>query len=78
MIAQMDRDQRVESLWATAADMLDFVKHANCVVDEISAPIVSDMMKQVYHCAMFVREYGGKGFLRPFCNTFEDRVTDIF
>jgi hypothetical protein len=65
----MDRDQKVQALWETAADMLDFLKHANCVVDEISAPIVADMMKQVYHCAMFVREYGGEGFLSPFHNT---------
>jgi hypothetical protein len=28
----------------------------------ILAPIVSDMMKQIYHCALFIREYGGNGF----------------
>jgi len=62
LIAQMHRDQRVQDLWATAADMLAFLKDAKLVIDTILAPIVSYMMKQIYHCAIFIREYGGKGF----------------
>jgi hypothetical protein len=38
------------------------LKDAKPVIDEILLPIVSDMMKQIYHCAIFVREYGGGGF----------------
>ena len=64
LIAQMRRDQKVQSLWETAADMLAFLKDAKPVIDEILVPIVSDMMKQIYHCAIFVREYGGGGFFR--------------
>jgi len=62
LIAQVRRDQKVQSLWETAADMLAFLKDAKPVIDEILLPIVSDMMKQIYHCAIFVREYGGGGF----------------
>lgn len=42
--------------------MLAFLKDAKPVLDDILASIVSDMMKQIYHCAIFVREYGGEGF----------------
>ena len=52
----------MQNLWATAADVLAFLKDAKLVIDMILAPIVSDMMKQIYHCALFIREYGGKGF----------------
>ena len=62
LIAQVLRDQKVQSLWGTAADMLAFLKDAKLIIDEILVPIVSDMMKQIYHCAIFVREYGGGGF----------------
>jgi hypothetical protein len=62
LIAQVHRDQKVQSLWETAADMLAFLKDTKLVIDEILVPIVSDMMKQIYHCAIFVREYSGGGF----------------
>ena len=52
----------MQDLWATVADMLVFLKDAKLVIDMILAPIVSDIMKQIYHCAIFIREYGGKGF----------------
>ena len=58
----MRRDSKVQYLWGTAADMLGFLKDAKPVLDDILASIVSDMMKQIYHCAIFVREYGGEGF----------------
>jgi hypothetical protein len=58
----MDRDKRIQALWETAADMLDFLKHANCVINEISAPIVADMMKPVYHCMILFENMEGKAF----------------
>jgi hypothetical protein len=42
--------------------MLAFLKDAKPVIDDILVSIVSDMMRQIYHCAIFVREYGGGGF----------------
>jgi len=50
--------------------MLDVLKddRDGRALDELSGSIVSDMMKQIYDCAMFVREYGGKGFLSQFRN----------
>jgi hypothetical protein len=62
LIAQVRRDQKVQSLWETAADMFVFLKDAKPVIDDILVSIVSDMMKQIYHCAILVREYGGGGF----------------
>lgn len=62
LIAQVRRDQKVQSLWETAADMLAFLKDAKPVIDDILVSIVSDMMRQIYHCAIFVREYSGGGF----------------
>ncbi|KIM74793.1 hypothetical protein PILCRDRAFT_693732 [Piloderma croceum F 1598] len=64
LIAQVSRDSKVQCLWETAADMLAFLKDAKPVLDDILASIVSDMMKQIYHCAIFVREYGGEGFFK--------------
>jgi hypothetical protein len=58
LIAQVHRDQKVQCLWETAADMLAFLKDAKPVLNDTLALIVSDMMKQIYHCAIFVREYG--------------------
>ena len=67
----MGRDSKVQCLWDTAADMLAFLKDAKPVLDDILAAIVSDMMKQIYHCAIFVREYGGEGF---FSQLLKDHV----
>jgi hypothetical protein len=64
IIAEHDRDTNVQNLWASAANMLDFLKDATPVLEEIQMRTVSVMMKQIYDCAMFVREYGCKGFLR--------------
>ncbi|KIM73665.1 hypothetical protein PILCRDRAFT_828960 [Piloderma croceum F 1598] len=64
LVDQVHRDRKVQDLWTTAADMLAFLKDAKLVFDTILAPIVSDMMKQIYHCALFIREYGGKGFFK--------------
>jgi hypothetical protein len=63
LIAQLDRDQRIQELWAAAADMLDFLKDSAVAVDSIPASVVEAMMKQIYDCALFVREYAGIGFL---------------
>jgi len=62
----MDLDQQVQGLWKTAVDMLAFLKDADAVIDEFQKPVVSDMMKQIYECAMFVREYGEKGLIGQF------------
>lgn len=50
--------------------MLDFLKDANeVIIDTLKitpglTEIVAAMMKQIYDCASFLREYAGKGFLR--------------
>ncbi|KAJ7636964.1 hypothetical protein FB45DRAFT_789127, partial [Roridomyces roridus] len=64
LIAQLDRDAQIRTLWSAAAEMLDFLKDANSVVeDQIVATVVKLMVQQIYECALFVREYGGKGYL---------------
>ncbi|EGN96507.1 hypothetical protein SERLA73DRAFT_58040, partial [Serpula lacrymans var. lacrymans S7.3] len=62
MIAQLDRDQNIQNLWSTAADMLDFLNVAEPIIDEVQKPIVANMLKQIHDCALFVQEYTGKGF----------------
>ncbi|KAF9467973.1 hypothetical protein BDZ94DRAFT_921432 [Collybia nuda] len=64
LIAQLDRDQRMQQLWAAAADMLDFLKDSGAVLELIPVPLVDDMMKQIYDCSLFVREYAGRGFIK--------------
>jgi hypothetical protein len=44
--------------------MLDFLKTADTVIDDTVSPIVSAMLKQIYDCSNFIREYGGVGFIR--------------
>ncbi len=50
--------------------MLDFIQDAKPLAETLNdnnhtlVSIVSAMMKQIYDCAVFIREYGGKGFLR--------------
>ncbi|KAH7918511.1 hypothetical protein BV22DRAFT_1100410 [Leucogyrophana mollusca] len=82
MSAQMNRDQKVQQLWSTAADMLSLLGDAKPVIEECQAPIVSDMMKQIYECALFVREYCGKGFakraLRDSMSTSTDSAIDQY
>ena len=48
--------------------MLDFARDAKQLAETLKdnhmlRSIVSEMMKQIYDCAVFLREYGGKGFL---------------
>ena len=48
--------------------MLDFARDAKPLAETLKdnhtlRSIVSEMMKQIYDCAVFLREYGGKGFL---------------
>ncbi|KAK7033585.1 hypothetical protein VNI00_012822 [Paramarasmius palmivorus] len=64
VLAQLERDKQVEELWTTAVDMLDFLKTADTVIDDTVSPIVSAMLKQIYDCSNFIREYGGAGFIR--------------
>ncbi|EEB88183.1 hypothetical protein MPER_14119, partial [Moniliophthora perniciosa FA553] len=63
VLAQLERDKQIEELWSTAVDKLDFLKNADTVVDDMVSPIVSAMLKQIYDCSNFIREYGGAGFI---------------
>lgn len=71
-IAQEARDAQIRQLWSTAADMLSFLKDVHSLIDappdtkDTLFPIVSAMMAQIYDCAVFLREYGGKGYIRKF------------
>ncbi|EGN96881.1 hypothetical protein SERLA73DRAFT_75730 [Serpula lacrymans var. lacrymans S7.3] len=62
--AQLNRDQKIQGLWSTASDMLDFLDAAEPVIDEIQRPIVSNMLKQIHDCALFIQEYAGSGFCK--------------
>ena len=57
----------MQELLATAADMLSFLKDASTVIDEILVPI-KEMMNEIYRCGLFIREYGGDGFLSKSSN----------
>ncbi|KAJ7255287.1 hypothetical protein C8J57DRAFT_1721846 [Mycena rebaudengoi] len=64
LVAQLDRDAEVRALWVAAADMLDFLKEADPVLDDPAvAQVVKAMMQQIYECALFIREFGRKGYL---------------
>ena len=58
----------MQELLATAADMLSFLKDASTVIDEILVPIVKEMMNEIYRCGLFIRVYGGDGFLSKSSN----------
>ena len=62
--AQQDRDKKVQALWDTVLDTLDFMKQAD-PLKEISGleRTVQSMMKQIYECALFLRGYGEEGFI---------------
>ncbi|EGN96851.1 hypothetical protein SERLA73DRAFT_185049 [Serpula lacrymans var. lacrymans S7.3] len=62
LVAQLNRDQKIQDLWSTASDMFDFLDAAEPVIDEIQRPTVSNMLKQIHDCALFVQEYAGNGF----------------
>ncbi|KAH7920290.1 hypothetical protein BV22DRAFT_1074193 [Leucogyrophana mollusca] len=80
--AQMNRDQKVQQLWSTMADMLSFLNDAEPVIEQCQVRIVSKMMQQLYECALFVREYCGKGFakraLRDSMSTSTDSAIDQY
>ncbi|KAJ7735106.1 hypothetical protein DFH07DRAFT_928190 [Mycena maculata] len=64
LIAQLDRDAQVRTLWLAAAEMLDFLKEADSITEEDTVKgIVKNMVQQIYECSLFIREYGGKGYL---------------
>jgi hypothetical protein len=72
LVAQQGRDDKIRQLWFTAAMMLDFAHDAKPLAETLNdnnrtvVSIVSKMMMQIYDCAVFLREYGGKGFLSGF------------
>ena len=61
--AQQDRDARVQRLWETIVDTLDFMKDAE-PLEAIRGleKTVQAMMKQIYVCALFLRCYEERGF----------------
>jgi hypothetical protein len=77
----LERDKKTQEIWSTAADMLDFLTDAEVIIDTLKitpglTEIVAAMMKQIYDCASFLREYAGKGFLRQLLvqsNGFESK-----
>ncbi|KAI3610573.1 hypothetical protein WG66_006823 [Moniliophthora roreri] len=77
VLAQLERDKQIEELWSTAVDMLDFLKNADTVIDDTVSPIVSAMLKQIYDCSNFIREYGGAGFIRRSAKGTFSNVNDI-
>jgi hypothetical protein len=62
-LSQLDRDDRIQQLWETAANVLDFLKESQPTLDAIPSQIIEALMKQIYDCAHFIREYAGQGFL---------------
>jgi hypothetical protein len=62
--------KKIQGIWSSTADMLDFLKDTkDVIIDTLKTnpgltTIVTAMMKQIYDCASFLREYAGKGFLR--------------
>ncbi|KAH7918698.1 hypothetical protein BV22DRAFT_1024158 [Leucogyrophana mollusca] len=64
--AQMNRDQKVQQLWSMTAGMLSFLNEAESAIEQCQVRIVSKMMQQMYKCALFIREYCGKGFISQF------------
>ncbi|KAH7919378.1 hypothetical protein BV22DRAFT_864233 [Leucogyrophana mollusca] len=75
--AQMDREQKVQQLWSTTADMLSFLRDAEPVIEQCQVRIVSEMMQQIYECALFVREYCGKGFAKRALRDSISASTDL-
>ncbi|KAH7918358.1 hypothetical protein BV22DRAFT_910180 [Leucogyrophana mollusca] len=55
--AQMDRGRKVHQLWSTTAAMLSFLNDTEPVIEQCQFRVVSEMMQQIYKCALFVREY---------------------
>ena len=62
--AQQDRDKKVQVLWDTILDTLDFMKQADPLKDISGLErTVESIMKQLYECALFLRSYGEGGFI---------------
>jgi hypothetical protein len=62
-VHQAELNHQIQELWDTAADMLSFLQAAQPVIEPPMLPTVSDMMKQIHACAVFIKTYGEKGFI---------------
>ena len=63
VVHQAALNRQIQELWETAADMLSFLQAAQPVIEPTMLPTVSDMMKQIHACAVFIMAYGKKGFI---------------
>ena len=63
VVHQATLNRQIQELWETAADMLSFLQAAQPAIEPPLLPTVSDMMKQIHACAVFITAYGEKGFI---------------
>jgi hypothetical protein len=63
ILAQIDRDNRINQLVEVIDDVYSFVKDANLVKEiESQQKILAVMAQQTTECAYFIRDYAIKGF----------------
>ena len=73
VVHQAALNRQIQEIWEAAADMLSFLQAAQPVIKPSLLPTVSDMMKQIHECAVFIMAYGEKGFI----GTRHTRLTGI-
>jgi hypothetical protein len=65
---QVDRDDRIRSLWETVKTTLDLVDPLGKLKDmPLYKKMVEAILKQIYECVLFLRWYAGKGFGGMLC-----------
>ena len=68
MTAQIDRDDRVRSLWNRVGDVLDLVDPLGKYKEHgLYKKKVEAILKQIYECVLFLRWYAEKGFMGMRC-----------
>ncbi|KAA1467060.1 hypothetical protein DENSPDRAFT_68454 [Dentipellis sp. KUC8613] len=77
--AQVERDDRVRSLWYTVQDVVAFfngVQEQPMKADYLNQ-VVTDVVKQIYECCQFLKRYAEHGFAgRTFRNTLSPNKDD--
>ncbi|KDR74367.1 hypothetical protein GALMADRAFT_141414 [Galerina marginata CBS 339.88] len=63
VVHQAKLKRQIDELWETAADMLSFLRAAQPVIEPSLLPTVSAMMKQIHACAVYITNYGERGFI---------------